>query len=59
MSAKQKIMTTLWFNGNAEEAINFYVSLFKNSRINSIHHYGKSSKGGKEGEVNYLFLFKF
>src|SRR5689334_25329545 len=32
-SAPQKITTFLWFNNNAEEAANFYVSLFKNSRI--------------------------
>jgi len=29
----QKITTFLWFNDNAEEAANFYVSVFKNSRI--------------------------
>ena len=29
----QKITTFLWFDGRAEEAIQFYVSLFKNSRI--------------------------
>ena len=35
----QKITTFLWFNDNAEEAANFYVSLFKNSRIiNAVPH---------------------
>lgn len=29
----QKITPFLWFNNNAEEAINFYVSVFKNSKI--------------------------
>jgi predicted 3-demethylubiquinone-9 3-methyltransferase (glyoxalase superfamily) len=29
----QKIKTYLWFNDNAEEAINFYISIFKNSKI--------------------------
>jgi predicted 3-demethylubiquinone-9 3-methyltransferase (glyoxalase superfamily) len=29
----QKITTFLWFDGQAEEAMKFYVSLFKNSRI--------------------------
>ena len=38
-SAPQKITTFLWFNNNAEEAANFYVSLFKNSRIiNAVPH---------------------
>jgi len=29
----------LWFDNNAEEAMNFYVSVFKDSKINSIQHY--------------------
>jgi predicted 3-demethylubiquinone-9 3-methyltransferase (glyoxalase superfamily) len=29
----QKVTPFLWFDGNAEEALNFYVSLFKNSKI--------------------------
>ena len=33
MPGKQKITTFLWFDNNAEEAMNFYVSIFKNSRI--------------------------
>ncbi len=37
---KQKITPFLWFDRNAEEAINFYVSLFQNSRIISITRYG-------------------
>jgi len=35
----QKITTFLWFNGQAEEAANFYTSVFKNSKITSITHY--------------------
>ncbi|MBW7458805.1 VOC family protein [Paenibacillus sepulcri] len=33
----QKITTFLWFNDQAEEAINFYTSIFKNSKILSLH----------------------
>ena len=33
MPAKQKITTFLWFNDNAEEAMRFYVSIFRNSKI--------------------------
>jgi len=36
----QKITPFLWFDKNAEEAMNFYVSIFKNSRIISIARYG-------------------
>jgi predicted 3-demethylubiquinone-9 3-methyltransferase (glyoxalase superfamily) len=32
----QKIRPFLWFDGNAEEAATFYVSIFKNSRIRSV-----------------------
>lgn len=35
----QKITPFLWFDRNAEEAINFYVSIFKNSKIVSIKRY--------------------
>ncbi|HWC75051.1 MAG TPA: VOC family protein [Gemmatimonadales bacterium] len=34
--SKQRIMTTLWFDNNIEEAVNFYVSVFKNSKVHSI-----------------------
>jgi predicted 3-demethylubiquinone-9 3-methyltransferase (glyoxalase superfamily) len=35
----QMITPSLWFDNNAEEAMNFYVSVFKNSRIVSIKYY--------------------
>lgn len=35
----KKITPFLWFNNNAEEAINFYISIFKNSKIISIARY--------------------
>jgi len=36
----QKITTFLWFDNQAEEAANFYVSIFKNSKILGSSHYG-------------------
>ncbi|MDD5360689.1 MAG: VOC family protein [Ignavibacteria bacterium] len=36
----QKIHPCLWFDTNAEEAANFYVSVFKNSKITAINYYG-------------------
>lgn len=39
----QKITPCLWFNDNAEEAVNFYVSLFKNSKITNISYCGEAS----------------
>lgn len=37
----EKISTCLWFDQQAEEAVNFYTSVFKNSKITSVTHYGK------------------
>jgi predicted 3-demethylubiquinone-9 3-methyltransferase (glyoxalase superfamily) len=39
----QKITPFLWFDTQAEEAAQFYCSIFKNSRVNSISHYGPGS----------------
>lgn len=39
----QKITTFLWFDNNAEEAVNFYTSIFKNSRIKSTNRYGEGA----------------
>jgi predicted 3-demethylubiquinone-9 3-methyltransferase (glyoxalase superfamily) len=36
-----KITACLWFNGQAEEAANFYVSVFKNSRITQVSRFGE------------------
>ena len=38
----QKPVTFLMFNGNAEMAINFYLSIFRDSAILQIAHYGKN-----------------
>ena len=38
----KEITPCLWFDGNAEEAVNFYVSLFSNSKIGSESRYGDS-----------------
>ena len=46
-AAPQKISTFLWFDNNAEEAVNFYVSVFKNSRIVNISRYTDVGPGPK------------
>jgi predicted 3-demethylubiquinone-9 3-methyltransferase (glyoxalase superfamily) len=40
----QKINPCLWFDDNAEEAVNRYVSIFKNSKILGVSRYGKAGK---------------
>jgi predicted 3-demethylubiquinone-9 3-methyltransferase (glyoxalase superfamily) len=50
----QKITPFLWFDGNAEEAVNFYVSIFRNSAIGTVTRYGKEAaeaSGMPEGAV--------
>lgn len=43
----QKITPFLWFDGNAEEAAKFYVSIFKNSWILEVTRYGERGPGPK------------
>jgi len=43
----QKITPFLWFDNNAEEAMNFYVSIFKNSKVISVARYGDAGPGPK------------
>lgn len=44
---KQKIVPFLWFDGNAEAAVNYYLSIFKNSRIVDVKFYGEAGPGPK------------
>jgi predicted 3-demethylubiquinone-9 3-methyltransferase (glyoxalase superfamily) len=46
----QKITPFLWFNDQAEEAMHFYCSIFKNSKVGSITRYGDAGPGPK-GQV--------
>lgn len=41
----QKITPFLWFDGQAEEAANFYVSIFKNSKVLTVNRYGEAGPG--------------
>jgi predicted 3-demethylubiquinone-9 3-methyltransferase (glyoxalase superfamily) len=50
IAVRQKVATCLMFDGQAEEAMNLYVSLFKDSKIVAIQHYGAAGPG-KEGKV--------
>jgi predicted 3-demethylubiquinone-9 3-methyltransferase (glyoxalase superfamily) len=51
---ENQITPCLWFDNQAEEAANYYISVFKNSRIKRITYYGKEGfdiHGQKEGTV--------
>ena len=50
----QKITPFLWFDNQAEEAVKFYTSIFKNSRIGKIARYGEEGEqvsGRPKGSV--------
>jgi predicted 3-demethylubiquinone-9 3-methyltransferase (glyoxalase superfamily) len=54
-SNQQKIAPFLWFNDNAEEAVNFYVSVFKNSRITTVMRYGPEGPGPQGAVMSMAF----
>ena len=43
----QRITPFLWFDDDAEEAANFYTSIFKNSKIKGVSRYGEAGPGPK------------
>jgi predicted 3-demethylubiquinone-9 3-methyltransferase (glyoxalase superfamily) len=51
----QKIIPFLWFNGQAEEAIKLYTSVFKNSKIINIGYWGEGSPFPKDQVMNGVF----
>src|SRR5437867_7646772 len=53
----QKISPFLWFDHQAEDAVNFYVSIFKNSKIGSVTRYAEEAakaSGRPKGSVMTL-----
>ena len=54
MAKIQRITPCLWFDGQAEAAVNFYTSTFPNSRITAVSRYGEAGReihGGTPGSV--------
>jgi len=51
----QKIVPFLWFDGTAEEAVNFYVSVFKNSKVVRTSRYGDAGPGPKGSVMSCTF----
>jgi len=56
MTINQKIIPHLWFDNNAEEAVNHYVSLFANSKITNIARYGDAGPGPKGSVMSISFV---
>jgi predicted 3-demethylubiquinone-9 3-methyltransferase (glyoxalase superfamily) len=55
MPIKQRITPFLWFDGQAEEAANFYVSIFPNSKVGSTSRYGEAGPGPKGSVMTIAF----
>ncbi|MDR5728457.1 MAG: VOC family protein [Terriglobia bacterium] len=51
----QKITPFLWFDGKAEEAMNFYVSIFKNSKVGQVTRYSDAGPGPKGAVMSATF----
>jgi len=51
----QKITPFLWFDNQAEEAMNFYVSIFKNSKVVKVTRYGEDGPGPKGTVMSATF----
>jgi predicted 3-demethylubiquinone-9 3-methyltransferase (glyoxalase superfamily) len=51
----QKITPFLWFDGKAEEAARFYVSVFKNSKILNVSRYGEAGPGPQGSVMTVAF----
>jgi predicted 3-demethylubiquinone-9 3-methyltransferase (glyoxalase superfamily) len=55
----QKITPNLWFDNEAEEAANFYVSIFKDSKIGDITRYGESASAMSGKPVGSILTVTF
>ena len=52
----QKIRPFLWFDTEAEEAANLYVSIFRNSRVLEVTHYGGAGPGPTGSVMTVAFV---
>ncbi|ABD71806.1 3-demethylubiquinone-9 3-methyltransferase [Rhodoferax ferrireducens T118] len=52
----QKITPFLWFDSQAEEAMNFYVSIFRNSKVLTVNRYGEAGPGPRGTVMTASFL---
>lgn len=51
----QKITPFLWFDNNAEKAVQFYTSIFKNSKMGTVRRYGEAGPGPKGSAMTVEF----
>jgi predicted 3-demethylubiquinone-9 3-methyltransferase (glyoxalase superfamily) len=53
-----RITPFLWFDGRAEEAMNFYVSIFRNSKVGTVSRYGDAGPGPKGSVMSATFTLE-
>ncbi len=56
---KQRISPCLWFDKEAEDAANFYMGIFKNSRVLNTALYGEAGKEVTGGEPGSVMVIEF
>jgi predicted 3-demethylubiquinone-9 3-methyltransferase (glyoxalase superfamily) len=56
---RQKISPFLWFDNQAEDAANFYVSVFKNGRIKAVNRYGEAGRDVHGREAGSVMVVEF
>ena len=55
---EHKINPFLWFDHQAEDAVKFYISVFKNSKLGTIARYGKAGPGPDGSVMTVTFLLE-
>ena len=55
----QRITPCLWFNDNAETAVTFYASVFRNSKITTVTHYGEAGARASGRPVGAVMTIAF
>src|SRR2546421_1491584 len=55
---KSKITPCLWFDGRAEEAAKFYVSVFRNAKMGEVTRYGETGPGAKGSVMTASFTIE-
>lgn len=59
MQFSQKIAPCLWFDSEAEEAVNFYVGVFRNSKVGEISRYGEAGQEAHQRPVGSVMTVAF
>lgn len=55
----QKIAPCLWYDGQAEEAVEFYTSIFANSKVTSVSRYGEEAAGASGRPAGSVMVVEF